>query len=35
MDWHFARKQVSGNLETFLYKETGRTPLIVPVIVEV
>ncbi len=35
IDWHFARKQVGGNLETFLYKETGRAPLIVPVIVEV
>jgi ribonuclease J len=34
-DWHFVRKQVEGNLETFLLKETGRTPLIVPVIVEV
>lgn len=35
MDWHFVRRQVGGNLETFLYKETGRAPLIVPVIVEV
>ncbi|MEK7129392.1 MAG: ribonuclease J [Patescibacteria group bacterium] len=34
-DWHFVRKQVEGNLETFLFKETGRRPLIVPVIVEV
>ncbi len=35
MDWHFVRSQVGENLETFLLKETGRRPLIVPVIVEV
>jgi ribonuclease J len=35
IDWHFVRKQVEHNLERFLLKETGRTPLIVPVIVEV
>jgi ribonuclease J len=35
IDWHFVRKQVEHNLERFLQKETGRTPLIVPVIVEV
>ncbi len=35
MDWRFVRKQVEGNLGTFLEKETGRYPLIVPVIVEV
>ncbi len=35
IDWHFVRKQVENNLERFLLKQTGRTPLIVPVIVEV
>lgn len=35
VDWHFARKIVEENLARFLLKETGRTPLIVPVIVEV
>lgn len=34
-DWPFVKKQISGNLEVFLDKETGRQPLIVPVIVEV
>ena len=35
LDWRFVRKQVGENLEMFLFKETGRRPLIVPVIVEV
>lgn len=35
MDWQFVRKQISENLAVFLAKETGRRPLIVPVIVEV
>lgn len=35
MDWQFARKLISDNLEVFLARETGRRPLIVPVIVEV
>jgi len=35
MDWQFVRKQISENLEVFLARETGRRPLIVPVIVEV
>lgn len=35
MNWRFVRSQVEENLETFLWKETGRRPLIVPVIVEV
>ncbi len=35
VDWHFFRKSVEENLGRFLLKETGRTPLIVPVIVEV
>ena len=34
MDWQFVRKQISENLEVFLARETGRRPLIVPVIVE-
>lgn len=35
MDWQFVRKQISENLAVFLARETGRRPLIVPVIVEV
>ena len=35
IDWHFVRKNVEENLGRFLLKETGRSPLIVPVIVEV
>ncbi len=35
IDWQFVRKQISGNLDEFLARETGRHPLIVPVIVEV
>jgi ribonuclease J len=34
-DWRFLREQVEENLQLFLKKETGRTPLIVPVILEV
>lgn len=34
-DWRFVRNQMGENLERFLLKETGRRPLIVPVIVEV
>lgn len=34
-DWRFVRSQMGENLEKFLLKETGRRPLIVPVIVEV
>src|SRR3989304_4934971 len=33
-DWQFVRKRIENTLEQFLRKETGRTPLIVPVIVE-
>lgn len=35
IDWQFVRRQISGNLEEFLARETGRHPLIVPVIIEV
>lgn len=35
MDWRFVRSRVEENLEVFLFRETGRRPLIVPVIVEV
>ncbi len=35
IDWHFVRKNLEENLGRFLLKETGRSPLIVPVIVEV
>jgi ribonuclease J len=34
-DWRFVRSQIGENLEKFLLRETGRRPLIVPVIVEV
>jgi ribonuclease J len=34
-DWRFVRTQLGENLERFLLHETGRRPLIVPVIVEV
>jgi len=35
VDWQFVKKQIGGNLEEFLYKETGRRPMILPVVVEV
>lgn len=35
MDWRFVRKQIEGNLEEFLYKETHRRPLILSVVIEV
>jgi ribonuclease J len=35
IDWRFVRSQIGENLEKFLLRETGRRPLIVPVIVEV
>jgi len=35
MDWHYVRKQIEGNLEEFLYKETHRRPLILSVVIEV
>lgn len=35
VDWHFRRKQIEEELARFLKRETGRTPLIVPVLVEV
>lgn len=33
-DWQFVRKRIENTLEQFLRKETGRTPLIVPVVIE-
>lgn len=35
MDWHYMRELIEDNLQKFLKKETGRQPLIVPVILEV
>lgn len=35
VDWQFVKKQIEGNVSKFLYRQTGRSPLIVPVIVEV
>lgn len=34
-DWHYVRRGLEEVVGKFLYKETGRRPLIVPVIVEV
>ncbi len=34
-DWQYVRKQIDDNVGSFLLKETGREPLIVPVIVEI
>ncbi len=34
-DWQFVRKQIEESLGEFLLKETGRRPLIVPVVLEV
>ncbi|MBI5452981.1 ribonuclease J [Candidatus Gottesmanbacteria bacterium] len=35
MDWKYVRKQIEGNLEEFLYKETRRRPLILTMVIEV
>lgn len=35
IDWVYVRKRIETNLATYLHKQTGRRPLIVPVIVEV
>ncbi len=35
IDWQYVRKQIEGNLEVFLYKETHRRPLILSVVIEV
>ena len=35
LDWQFVRRHVEENVSKFLRNKTGRTPLIVPVIVEV
>lgn len=35
LDWGFVRKQVEGNLEEFLFKETRRRPLILAVVIHV
>lgn len=35
IDWQYVRKQVEENLSNYLLKKTGRSPLIVPVIIEV
>lgn len=34
-DWRYVRRQVEESLEKFLYKETKRSPMILPVIMEV
>lgn len=35
LDWRFLRSHIEESLERFFYKETQRSPLILPVIVEV
>ena len=35
MDWQFVKRDIEENVAKFLYKETGRRPLIVPVLLEV
>lgn len=35
MDWHYVRELIEDNLSGFLRKETGRQPMIVPVILDV
>lgn len=35
INWHFVRKDLEEQVGRFLQKETGRTPLIVPVLIEV
>ncbi len=35
VDWQYVRKQVEGNLEELLYKETHRRPLILSVVIKV
>ncbi len=34
-DWHFIRRTIEEQVGKFLFKETGRRPLVVPVVVEV
>jgi len=35
VDWQYVRRHIQDSLEEFLYKETKRRPMILPVIVEV
>lgn len=35
IDWFFVRRQIEDNLERFLYNETRRRPMILPVVIEV
>lgn len=35
LDWHQTRRAIEEDVAKFLYKETGRRPLIVPVLLEV
>jgi ribonuclease J len=35
INWHFVRKRIEEEIGKFLLKKTGRSPLVVPVIVEV
>ncbi len=35
VDWRFTRRQIEETLEKFLYEETKRRPMILPIVVEV
>lgn len=35
LDWHYTRRNIEEEVAKFLFKETGRRPLIVPVLIEV
>lgn len=35
LDWRFTRQHIEENLKTFFHDETGRDPLVLPIIVEV
>ncbi|MBI4037289.1 ribonuclease J [Candidatus Daviesbacteria bacterium] len=35
LDWRFTRQHIEENLEKYFYEETGRRPMVLPVVVEV
>ena len=35
LDWRFTRQHIEENLQKFFHEETGRNPLILPIVVEV
>lgn len=34
LDWRYTRKQIEDHLKKFFHEETGRNPLILPIVVE-